>query len=172
MARCGDVGDELGSRIVATRLIVELMNLCFLMERRYRPYNKWFGTAFKQLYISEQLSPVLSKVLDAQNWRAREAQLSEAYAILGEAHNKLKITEFIEPTVSKFFNRPYLVPHAGRYVEALHDCIHESTVKALPAHVGALFQYADSTDVQSNVSLCRKYANIYAVDGEPGEPRP
>jgi hypothetical protein len=49
MARCGDVGDELGSRLVAARLIEELMRLCFLMEKQYWPYAKWFGTAFSKL---------------------------------------------------------------------------------------------------------------------------
>jgi hypothetical protein len=43
MARCGDVGDELGSRLVAARLIEELM------QKQYWPYAKWFGTAFSKL---------------------------------------------------------------------------------------------------------------------------
>lgn len=55
-ARCGDVGDELGSRIVASRQVVELMRLCLLMEKRYWPYNKWFGSAFSQLECSAALS--------------------------------------------------------------------------------------------------------------------
>ncbi len=49
MGRCGEVGDELGSRLVAGRLVREVMRLAFLMERQYAPYAKWFGTAFSRL---------------------------------------------------------------------------------------------------------------------------
>ena len=41
---CGDAGDDLGSRIIAARLVRDLMRLCFLMERRYAPYSKSLGT--------------------------------------------------------------------------------------------------------------------------------
>ena len=45
MGRAGFVGDELGSVIIASRLVRDIMRLCFLMERQYAPYPKWFGTA-------------------------------------------------------------------------------------------------------------------------------
>ena len=38
MGRTGDVGDELGSRVIAGRLIRDVMLLCFLIERDYAPY--------------------------------------------------------------------------------------------------------------------------------------
>ncbi|MCA1850243.1 MAG: DUF4037 domain-containing protein, partial [Acidobacteria bacterium] len=46
VGRAGYVGDELGSTIIAARIVKNLMRLCFLMERKYAPYSKWFGTAF------------------------------------------------------------------------------------------------------------------------------
>ena len=49
VGRTGQVGDEIGSRLVAGRLVKDLMNLGFLMERQYAPYIKWFGTAFSRL---------------------------------------------------------------------------------------------------------------------------
>ncbi len=45
--RTAEVGDELGSRVLAGRQVRELMHLCFLIERQYAPYSKWFGTAFR-----------------------------------------------------------------------------------------------------------------------------
>ena len=45
MGRCGQVGDDLGSRLIAARLVHDLIRLCFLMERRYAPYIKWLGSA-------------------------------------------------------------------------------------------------------------------------------
>lgn len=73
MARCGDVGDELGSRLVAARQIIELIRLAFLVEREYVPYMKWFGTAFDQLHIATVLKPIFHGVLTAADWRSREA---------------------------------------------------------------------------------------------------
>jgi hypothetical protein len=63
MGRCGDVGDELGSQIVAARLVRDVMRLCFLMERQYAPYIKWFGTAFGGLDCASYMKPLLEQVL-------------------------------------------------------------------------------------------------------------
>lgn len=38
------------------------MRLCFLMEKQYAPYPKWFGTAFAQLDCAERLLPVFEEV--------------------------------------------------------------------------------------------------------------
>ena len=45
LGRSGEVGDELGSMVIAVRQVRNLMYLCIL-EREYAPYNKWLGTAF------------------------------------------------------------------------------------------------------------------------------
>jgi hypothetical protein len=55
-------GDDIGYKIVASRIMRELMRLCFLMERRYWPYAKWFGTAFHRLQIAPTLEPIFSAV--------------------------------------------------------------------------------------------------------------
>ena len=89
MARCGDVGDELGSRIEAARLAREVMHLCFLMERQYAPYPKWFGTAFARLACAEQVGPKLSAALGADTWQERERHLASAYEVVAEMHNAL-----------------------------------------------------------------------------------
>ena len=49
VGRTAQVGDELGSGIIAARLAHDVMRLCFLLERQYAPYSKWFGTAFSKL---------------------------------------------------------------------------------------------------------------------------
>src|SRR5207253_49859 len=72
VGRAGDVGDELGSQIVASRLVREIMKLVFLMERQYAPYSKWFGSAFSKLKIGADFTPILRQVLLAKTWKARE----------------------------------------------------------------------------------------------------
>ena len=54
VARTAVVGDELGSRIIASEIVKDLMGLCFLMERRYATYCKWFGKAFSELEIAKE----------------------------------------------------------------------------------------------------------------------
>ena len=52
MKRCGQCKDEIGSLLICARIAERLMCLCFLYEKRYAPYSKWFGTAFGQLDIA------------------------------------------------------------------------------------------------------------------------
>jgi hypothetical protein len=35
MGRAGYVGDELGAALIGSRLVRDMMRLCFLMERQY-----------------------------------------------------------------------------------------------------------------------------------------
>ena len=46
VGRTAEVGDDIGSRVLTARLARDVMALCFLLERVYAPYSKWFGTAF------------------------------------------------------------------------------------------------------------------------------
>jgi len=146
MGRCGQVEDELGSRLVAARLVRDLMRLCFLMERTYTPYIKWFGTAFAQLNCAETLLPVLSHVLVADSWQECEKHLSTAYASVAGMHNDLGITEPLSTKVSQFYLRPFFVIKAERFVEAIRAAITSEEVRALPEHLGAVDQFVDSTD--------------------------
>jgi len=150
MGRCGQVGDDLGSRLVASRLVRDLMRLCFLMERQYAPYIKWFGTAFQQLDCAERLTPILTSVLNAATWQERERHLSVAYEHAAQMHNVLDVTAPLPTAVSQFHERPFLVPHADRFAEALDAAITSDEVRALPAHLGGIDQYVDSTDVLDN----------------------
>jgi hypothetical protein len=161
MARCGDVGDELGARLIAARLVVELMRLCFLLERQYAPYSKWFGTAFAQLACAERLAPVFDRVLEATHWQEREAHLSDAYQILAEMHNALQITDPLSTIVSRFHERPYLVIHSDRFVEAIRSAITDERVRSLPVHLGSIDQFVDSTDVLSNPQRFDQLKSMY-----------
>ena len=131
VGRCGDVGDDLGSRLIAGRLVQQLMKLCFLMEKQYAPYSKWFGTAFGRLSCAGELHPVLAGVLRADTWRERERALSEAYGIVARRHNALGVTEPLDESVSRYYARPYLVIHADRFAAALMQAITSPEVRAI-----------------------------------------
>lgn len=147
MGRAGDVGDDLGSRLIAARQIYNVMRLSFLMEKEYATYSKWLGTAFSRLEISKVLSPLFESVWTALNWQHRQAALTAIYEIMARKHNQLGITPPLRPAVDRFHERPYFVIHADRFVEAIMAAIGDNDVRALPAHLGGIDQFIDSTDV-------------------------
>ena len=155
MGRTGDVGDELGSRVIAGRLVRDLMMLCFLIERVYAPYPKWFGTGFARLQAAATLTPIFQRVFAAETWREREAPLSEAYQVAAEMHNALGLTEPLPTQVSPFHGRPYQVIHGEVFSEALLKQISDAEVKRIGARplIGSLDQYSDSTDLREDTSL-------------------
>jgi hypothetical protein len=146
MGRCGQVEDDLGSRLIAARLVRDLMRLCFLIEREYAPYIKWFGTAFNQLACAADLVPVFQAVLQAASWEQRQQHLSTAYETIAAMHNALNITQPLSVKVTSFFNRPFQVINAGRFVEAIRAQIEDPDVLALPKRLGGFDQFVDSTD--------------------------
>lgn len=163
MARCGDVGDDLGSQIVAARLVRELMKLCFLMERQYAPYTKWFGTGFSRLKCASQLNPVFQQVLKSNGWKEREQHLANAYRLVAQMHNESGITRPISTGVSYYHNRPYLVIHAGRFADEIRATITDEEIKRLSfTPIGGVDQFIDSTDVLSNPARCAKLKNLYS----------
>jgi hypothetical protein len=156
MGRCGQAGDELGSRLVAARLVKDLMRLCFLMERQYAPYIKWFGTAFGRLDCATQLAPRLMQVLEASTWEQCQVPLCAAYEYAAEMYNRLGITEPLSTKVSHFFERPFLVSQAARFVEAIRARITDAEVLALPEHLGSVDQFTDSTDALNQLARIQR----------------
>lgn len=161
VGRCGDVGDELGSRLIAARLIRDLMKLCFLMERCYAPYNKWFGTAFARLDCAQKLSPVFDGILQAESWRERENHLSTAYEIIANMHNALEITDVLETKVSPYYGRPYLVIQAEHFAEAIKATIQNEELRSMTKLIGSVDQCIDCTDIISNPKLFRRLSVMY-----------
>ena len=151
MPRAGFVGDELGSAIIGSRLIHDIMSLCFLMEKRYAPYPKWFGTAFKHLTCAERYSRVLWQVQQAATWQEREAVLCQAYQQLARMHNALGITEVLPETVAPFFNRPFQVINGGQFAQALVAQITDPEVKQIGSQrlIGNIDQFSDNTDFRA-----------------------
>jgi hypothetical protein len=161
VGRCGQVGDDVGSRLVAARLIRDLMRLCFLMERQYAPYIKWFGTAFKQLNCANYLVPIFVRALNATTWPEREKSLTLAYEFVAQMHNDLAITKPLPAQVSQFYDRPFLVIHAGRFAEAIRAAIASPQVRALPENLGSIDQFVDSTDVLDNPERFNRLKLMY-----------
>ncbi|MEZ5344777.1 MAG: DUF4037 domain-containing protein [Pyrinomonadaceae bacterium] len=129
VGRCGYSGDEIGSRIIAARQIEKLMRLCFLIERRYAPYSKWFGKAFSKLNCADELMPLFENILDAKNYKTREKHLAVAYKIVIGRFNSLGITERMDDEISEYFGRPFLVIKDEAVVEYLRNSIQDEEIR-------------------------------------------
>lgn len=163
IGRCGEVGDELGSRIIAARLVRDLMLLCFLMERVYAPYPKWYGTAFSQLACAASLTPIFERVLMADIWQQREAHLSAAYEIVAAMQNALGVTDPLPAEVSPFHGRPFKVIHGDVFADALIAQIVDAEVKRIAdkTRMGSIDQFSDSTDFRDNLRERERLKALY-----------
>jgi hypothetical protein len=160
IGRTAEVGDEVGSRLAAARMVRELVRLWFLFNRAYWPYTKWFGSAFARLPGAEVLDRAVRDVLAAGDYRAREAALTEAYELVGRRHNETALTDSVDPTVRSFYGRGYQVLMSDRFVGACLSSLVDQELKSLPL-VGSVDQVADSTDLLSDGTRPRRLAALY-----------
>ena len=163
MGRAGMVGDEIGSALIGARLVRDLMRLCFLMEKTYAPYPKWFGTAFNQLDCAPELAPHLSAALKADAWRERQGHLARAYQIVAEKHNALRITGPLPVEPRDFFGRPFLVIDLHGYADATLALVKDERVRRIAARrpVGNIDLFSDSTDLVSYASWRETLRKLY-----------
>ena len=161
VGRTGDAGDELGSRIVAARMVREIIKLAFLMEKQYAPYNKWLGIAFGKLKISGKLRPVLEDVLLAKTWKVRERKLAHAYSIVAKKHNSLRITKPLPTKVTKYYDRPYLVIHGDTFAISIKQAIKDPKVKRITTNIGSIDQFIDNHELIQQLSLVRRLGVVH-----------
>lgn len=161
--RAGMAGDEVGAALIAGRLVRDVMRLCFLLERTYAPYPKWFGTAFRQLRCGPELLPVLESVLHGASWEARETSLVVAYERLAWMHNQLALTRPMPEEVRAFFGRPYRVIALHGFADELLRAIRDPEVQAIAQQppIGNVDLFSDNTDLLSNLSRQSVLRQLY-----------
>jgi hypothetical protein len=166
MGRAGIVGDEIGSSVIAARLVRDLMRLCFFMEKQYAPYAKWFGTAFSKLSCADDLAPVLMQILHGCTWQEREQYFNVAYKYVATMHNRLKLTEALAEDVSRFHERPFWTISMGVFSQAIAAQIKEPEIKKLVEKrlIGSIDQISDNTDILGYASRRSVFKDFYAID--------
>ena len=169
MGRAGYVSDEIGSALIANRLVRDLMTLSFLLEKQYAPYPKWFGTAFGKLNCASTLSPILRAVQAAATWQEREQHLSAAYAYVTEMHNTLNITVPMRTKTDTFFTRPFRVIWGGGFADAIVEQITDPQVAQIAQQrlIGSIDQFSDSTDLLEDVQRRSVLRRLYQTCTEP-----
>ena len=148
VGRTAEAGDELGSRLLSTGLIGDLVWLAFALSRRWVPYAKWRGTVFRSLPVAARLGPLLDDAAGASGWMERENALAAACEMLLGIQRQRGLPA-PEAAVISFFDRPYRTVDAA-VPQGLLVGITDQDVARLPPIVGSIEQWADSTDVLSS----------------------
>lgn len=169
VGRCGEVGDELGSAVVAGRLVRDLMRLSLLLARRYPPYAKWLGSAFSRLPVAGTLGPVLTGAVTASDWRARERHLCRAFEAVARLTNEARLAAPVEETVRGFHDRPFQVLDAARFATALRAAITDPMLRAAPL-VGPIDQVTDNSGVLAHIDRSRAVIGGWWATVPPSRP--
>jgi hypothetical protein len=158
------VGDEIGAALIGARLVQDVMRLCFLMEKQYAPYPKWWGTAFNRLTCAVSLSASLSRALSDENWYEREEHLCAAYEYIAAWHNTLGITEPLPAKATPFFSRPFHVIWGEKFSRAICAQISDPAVRYLAELplIGGVDQFSDGTGLLSEPRWRRALRNLWA----------
>lgn len=174
VGRTGGTGDDLGSLVVAARVVRDLMRLAFLVERRWAPYSKWLGRGFAGLEVAAAVGPHLATAVAARDWREREAAICAAGSVLGAATNRLGLAAEVDPAPRPFYTRDIRVVAADRFTMALAEAVTDPEVRALLARLGkrrediyvipgTIDQAVDSVDVVRSPASCRAAAAIIGL---------
>ncbi|MGH8775354.1 MAG: DUF4037 domain-containing protein [Jiangellaceae bacterium] len=161
VGRAAEVGDALGSQLVASRMVREVMRLAFLQARVYWPYATWFGKAFSELPQVEELLAVLPMAVAATDHASREAALVAAYETVARRHNDSGLTYPVDHRALHYHSRPFRVLLAGRFADACLASVGDP-LRRLPL-VGSIDQLVDSTDVLSNSDRARRLHGFLAA---------
>lgn len=125
-----------------------------------RPTASGSCSAFRELDAYAELERPLQQALEAAAYGERESALVAAVEALAARHNALGLTRQLDEKVRPFYSRPFLVLGSGRFVDACLERVSDERLRSLPL-IGAVDQFADSTDVLSYPPVCRRAAELY-----------
>jgi hypothetical protein len=144
VGRTAVIGDDLGSRVIAARIVRSAMHLGFLLERAWPPYPKWSGTAFARLPRVSVAAGHLTRAMHAEVWDERESALIEALEVLLTTQRSLGF-DGPEHATEQFYDRPFRGLSA--IPEAVMGAVNSPAVSRLPHGVGSIEQWVDNVDV-------------------------
>ena len=161
--RTSSRGDELGSRIICARLVQRMMHLCFLYEKKFAAYSKWFGTQFNQLSCVSRVKPLLEKAISTGDQLERENAVAMAQAELIKIHNESGITAPVPPEVHSYYTRDIKVANSDIVFQALRSLVDGTSLAQLPP-VGSLSSVGNLvvlTESPENIKRIMDFYNLY-----------
>jgi len=158
--RCGQDGDDTGSRIICARIAERLMRLCFLYCRQYAPYSKWFGTAFGKLPIGDEIKQEINLALSANDLAQREHHLVAAQVLVAHLHNASSVTAPVEVRIQPYFGRDIQVIFADRIADAIAENLKSTPFEDAPT-IGSLSQVGNFTAITDNPKYRKSIRRLY-----------
>ncbi len=140
--RIGMQNDTFGAQIETSRLIRYAMVLCFILEKKYIPYPKWFGRAFSELKLSRKLTPIFQMALNEFNFKKRDEFLCEAYLNILQYQNSLGITESLNLNPKLFFSRPITIIDVSKIMNSIRILI-KPPLNTVKHPLGSIDQIVD-----------------------------
>jgi hypothetical protein len=163
--RGGTRGDEAGAAIVLARLAESVMRLGFYLERKYPPYAKWLGSAFRRLERSGPLHPIIARMLTTPGWEERDRSWAELLRRLIALHEEAGL---LAP--GKYHPAPVYLGRPGtglpqferggppalpQLIDDIRARIADPEVRALPHRLGSINQIAASRDLEQDLPRWR-----------------
>ena len=161
--RCGEVGDEIGSQIICSKITERLMRLCFLYKDTYAPYSKWFGTAFNKLDIDENVMLKINAALKANDLTERENNLVEAQALVADLHNASGLTDKVDYSIESYFGRDIKVIFADKFVDATVEKLKGTVFENIPL-IGTMSQFGGLSSFADEKVYYEQIKRIYGVE--------
>lgn len=130
--RTYEAGDLLGSQMAVHKLLRYITQMCFLQNQKYQPYDKWFGTAWKETSNYLDFEKLFFELLSSMDINKQIETLHKLLLKLGEYHNFLGITKAVAPKIVKYevgvnnAIRPYLILNSAEYKDACIDSIQKA----------------------------------------------
>ena len=159
--RAAEVGDELGSSVLAARLARDVMRLALLIARRYAPYSKWLGTAFARLDHPDGLDRFLADAVRAPDLETHETALGRAYEAVARRFNALGLIDPVDPELRQFHDRPARVLIAYRFADPCLESVADPALRALPP-IGGIDQVADTSDALNDPAVFRRFRDVWS----------
>lgn len=164
VGRTGQRGDDLGSRLIAARLVTALVRLGFLLERRWPPYPKWAGTLFGRLPAAPSADRHLAEALAAPTWQERDAALRAACEALHERQRAVGLPALDGSACEPFFDRPFTGLRDG-VAGTLRGAITDPEVRA-SSHRGGIEQWVDDVGTLTDEDLRVRLAQVLVERGQ------
>ncbi|MHA2290099.1 MAG: DUF4037 domain-containing protein [Promethearchaeota archaeon] len=160
VGRSAPRGDDLGSRLVAARLVRYIIRLAFILNRKYVPYSKWFAYSFSFLSIASDLQPVLLEILKQNSWQKREQLLAKAYLIRLDYQNSLHITPEIKLGLTNFHSRNHIVIDVHKIILELNKLL-KSPLNEIKYPLGSVDQFIDDTHILTDAWTANKARRFF-----------
>lgn len=151
-----DVGDKIGAKLIADRIVQSLMKICFYLEERYPPYSKWFMTGFQELNCAKELLPQIEGTVLSQNTDGLDLKVANLAKKIVDLQNE-KLDLKLRVAVRDFYGRPYSCIMAGDLVDELKKLLKDQELKKIDLTKVAVEQqmngldFTESLDILENV---------------------